>query len=357
MHNNIQITRPTPIEVTKRPAFFDENSNLVTTMNNLEEGKVVLIRSFYSNGLNLLKELHVHLKKKLPNNTYQEQQTYRATYRKLSNLILLEIVQNDLEVKKAPSIGWLEILYPDVSEFHLPLPQVQGLNSSWQWYKKGIKVPVLRNKIHPYYGVYFPTRFDHLEVFDTYLKKYEGPKKGAIDVGIGSGVLSLQMVQAGFQKVYGTDVNPNAIAGLFDYMGETKLSRKIELEHASLFGTFDKQVELIVFNPPWLPAGHDVDGIDEAIYYPEDLFPAFFEGAKQRLLPEGKLVILFSNLAQITDVTKEHPIENEIETGGRFQLERCFKKRVNAASEKTKRNPHWRDKEEVELWELSHKES
>ena len=355
MSTDIKINRPTPIDLTERPAFYDANSNLVTTMNNLEEGKVVLIRSFYSNGLNLLKELHVHLKKKLPNTTYQEQQVYRDTYRKMSHLILLEIVQNQLEVKKAPSIGWLEKLYPDVSEFHLPLPLIQGLNSSWQWFKKGISIPVLRNKIHPYYGVYFPTRFEHLEVFDTYLERYEGPKKAAFDVGTGSGVLALQLLKYSFQKVFATDVNPNAIIGLTEYMGDTKLSRKIELDHAPLFGKFDQPAELIVFNPPWLPASQDVEGLDQAIYYKEDLFPSFFEGAKERLAEGGKLVILFSNIAEITEVTKEHPIEKELAENDRFQLERCFKKRVNSASEKTKRDPHWRDQEEVELWELQHK--
>ncbi len=75
---------------------------------------------------------------------------------------------------------------------------------------------------------------------------------------------------------------------------------------------------------------------------------------KKRLLPEGKLVIfLFSNLAQITNVTKGHPIEKELAEGGRFQLERCIKKTVKAASEKTKRDQYWRSTEEVELWVLT----
>lgn len=355
MSKEIKINRPTPIDLDERPAFYDAQSNLITTFNNLEQGKVVLIRSYYSNGLQLLKELHIHLKKKLPNKTYKEQQVYRDTYRKLSNLILLEVVQNKLEVKKAPSIGWLEELYPDVSSFHLTLPQVQGLNSSWQWYKKGISIPVLRNKVHPYYGVYFPTRFEHLEVFDNYLERYEGPKKGAIEIGVGSGILAFQLVQHGFQKVLATDVNPNAIIGLRNFMGETKLSRKIELDHASLFGKFDRPVELIVFNPPWLPISKKLEGIDTAIYYQNDLFPDFFKAAKERLLPVGKIVLLFSNLAQITKLTDEHPIEKELAENDRFKLERCFKKRVNAASEKTKRDAHWRDSEEVELWELSHR--
>ena len=138
-------------------------------------------------------------------------------------------------------------------------------------------------------------------------------------------------------------------------MGDTKLSRKIELDFGHLFGKWEKQTELIVFNPPWLPKSHDLDRIDEAIYYNENLFPDFFAGAKQRLLPEGKLVLIFSNLAQITNVTKEHPIEMELAEGGRFQLEKCLKKSVKAASKKTKRDQHWRSSEEVELWVLTNK--
>ena len=62
------------------------------------------------------------------------------------------------------------------SEFYVPFPEVQGMNSSWQWYQKGLEVKTLDLTLHPYYGTYFPTRFDHLKLFDKWLKKYDGPK-------------------------------------------------------------------------------------------------------------------------------------------------------------------------------------
>jgi len=157
----------------------------------------------------------------------------------------------------------------------------------------------------------------------------------------------------GFQKVFGTDTNPNVIVGLNEFMNGTKLARKIEIDYGHLFGKWEKQTELIVFNPPWLPASYDLDSIDEAVYYNEKLFPDFFKEAKKRLIPEGKVVLLFSNLGQITNVTKVHPIEEEIENGARFRLDLCLKKSVKPASEKTKRNQLWRSSEEVELWVLS----
>lgn len=352
---DIVVNKPEPIASGKKTESFKRGTEVQYAIEVLEAGKPILITEFYSNGLSLLKELHTHLNRKFPNTSFQEQRVYRSEYRKLSNLILIEIADHKLAVKKSPSIGWLEKLYPETSNFLLPFPQVQGLNSAWQWYQNGISIPVLRNKLHPYYGTYFPTRFEHLVLFDNWLKRYKGHKKSAIDVGIGSGVLSLQMIKYGFQKVFGTDTNPNAIIGLAEFMGDTKLSRKIELDFGHLFGKWEKQTELIVFNPPWLPKFHDLDSIDEAIYYNEKLFPDFFAGAKQRLLPEGKLVLIFSNLAQITNMTKEHPIEKELAESGRFQLEKYLKKTVKAASEKTKRDQHWRSSEEVELWVLTHK--
>ncbi|QXP61263.1 methyltransferase [Olleya sp. HaHaR_3_96] len=351
----LDLNKPEIIVSDKQLMLFSKGTDIKLTIKTLEAGHPVLITAFYSNGLTLLKELKVYLHKKLPNKSFKEQREYRAQYNKLSSLILIEVIDHKLAVKKGPAIGWLEKLYPETSNFLLPFVKVQGLNSAWQWYENGITIPVLRNKIHPYYGTYFPTRFDHLILFDNWLKRYEGPKKSAIDVGIGSGVLSFQMVKHGFQTVYGTDTNPNAIFGLTESMKDTKLSRKITLEYASLFGKSKKQTELIVFNPPWLPTSSRLNRLDEAIYYNETLFPDFFEGAKQQLLPDGKLVLLFSNLAEITEVSKTHPIEKELAEGGRFVLEKCLKRKVKLSSDKTKRDQHWRALEEVELWILTHK--
>lgn len=347
-----KLNRPEPVQIKKEPLIFDKGSEIPPAIKALEDGDYVEVVGVYGNGLLLLKELNTYLNKKLANKSFEEQRKYRDSYHELSNRVLLEIADHKLVVNKAPSIGWLEILYPETSRFYLPFPQVQGLNSSWQWYKNGIQIPVLRNKIHPYYGTYFPTRFDHLILFDNWLKRYSGPKKSAIDVGFGSGVLSLQLVKHGFQKVFGTEINPNAIVGMTESMGDTKMSRKIELDYGHLFGKWDKPTELIVFNPPWLPEDKASANLDKAIYYDEKLFPEFFAEARKRLQPDGLLVILFSNLAKITSVTEEHPIENELAKGGRFELVESLTRPVKQASVKTKRDPHWRDSEEVELWVL-----
>lgn len=355
MNSDIKVSRPEPIEPQKNAEIHSQATDINHTIEVLESGAPVVLKGIYRNGLVLLTELKSLLKSKLPNKTFEEQRAFRAEYQKLSNQILVEIVNHELNLKKAPSIGWLKKLYPETKNFYLSFPKIQGLNSSWQWFEKGIQLPVLRNKIHPYYGTYFPTRFDHLILFDNWLKRYQGPKKSAIDVGVGSGALSFQLIKHGFQKVFATDTNPNAIIGLAEFMGDTKLSRKIELDHGNLFGKWDKNTELIVFNPPWLPGSHELGRIDEAIYYNENLFPDFFAEASKRLNEDGKLLVIFSNLAEITNVAREHPIKKELAEGGRFDLEICLKRPVKTASDKTKRDQHWRTSEEVELWVLTGK--
>tara|TARA_B100000809_G_scaffold92594_1_gene91236 strand:- start:2159 stop:3220 length:1062 start_codon:yes stop_codon:yes gene_type:complete len=350
---DLEVNKPEPIAYTEELDSFQLGMDVQLIIAALEAGSPILIKKVYGDGIALLQDVQHYLKEKLPNKSFIEQREFRSAYHKLSNLILLEVVNQKLSAKKSPTIGWLEKLYPDNNHFCLTLPQIQGLNSAWQWHINGVSIPVLRNKMYPYYGTYFPTRFEHLILFDNWLKHYKGSKKTAIDVGVGCGVLSLQMVQHGFQKVFATDINPNAIIGMKEFMGSTKLSRKIELDFGHLFGKWEKQTELIVFNPPWLPEKRKLSSIDNAIYYNESLFPDFFAAAKERLLPEGKLVLIFSNLAQITNVTTEHPIEKELAEGNRFQLERCFKKSVKASSNKTKRDQHWRSLEEVELWVLT----
>ena len=320
----------------------------------LIEGNYVLIENYYYNGLQILEELTKFLKRKYNKKSFQGQREYRFAFREASHRLLLMVVDNKLHVRKAPKIGWLKILYPEESDFLISFPEVQGLNSSWQWYLNGLEIEILNLKIHPYYGTYFPTRFDHLELFDRWLKKYKGNKKNAIDIGVGSGVLSFQLLQNNFSQVLGTDTNKNAIIGVTQECERLNFSDRLSLAFGDLFANCDFKADLIVFNPPWLIAKHElVGGIDKAIYYEPDLFPRFFEQAKQYLKKDGKLVLLFSNLAEVVGADDDHPILNELK-GDRFNKELYMQQNVKASSKKTKRK-NWRKKEKVELWVLSHK--
>ena len=355
MSKELQADRPEIITTEVEAISFYRKMDTEATVADMIAGKYVLVEEFYSNGLQVLNELKRNLTVKYPDKSFQGQRAYRAAFREASHRLLLKVENNKLMVKKGPDFGWLELLYPEVSDFYIAFPDVQGMNSSWQWYQKGLEVKTLGLTIHPYYGTYFPTRFDHLKLFDKWLKKYDGPKDNAIDIGTGSGVLSFQLAQNGFENIYASDTNKNAIIGVSKELERLKLEEKITLKHADLFKDCDVKADVIVFNPPWLLAKHELEeGIDKAMYYEEDLFPRFFEQALEHLSPEGKVVLIFSNLAQVVDEESTHPIIEELQKNKRFRKELHLTRDVRASSRRTKRRDN-RDKEKVELWVLSPK--
>ncbi len=355
--DTLQPDRPGIITSKIDAIGFYRKMDTRATVKKMLGGSYVLVEEFYSNGLQILLELKKVLKRKYNDSTFQGQRDYRSAFRQASHRLLLKVHDNELVVRKSPEIGWLKLLYPDVSDFYITFPEVQGLNSSWQWYQKGMKIDILKMSLHPFFGTYFPTRFDHLELFDQWLKTYKGAKENAVDIGIGSGVLSFQLIQHGFTRVFGSDTNKNAIIGLLQETARLGLDDKLVLSHGDLFSDCEFQSELIVFNPPWLIAKYKLEeGIDKAIYYEKELFPRFFRQAKKHLAKEGKLVLLFSNLAQVAGTGDLHPIMEELEKSDRFVTEMHLQKKVKPSSKNTKRKDS-RTNEKVELWVLAHKKS
>jgi len=351
-NHHININRPEPIVAEMDVVGFDAGTEISYAVEALIEGYYVLVLDVFGSGLKILSELKRALNPRGESSSYQKQREARDRFQKISNRLLLEVDQHRLSIKKAPRIGWFKILYPEIETFLIAFPQVQGLNSAWQWYQKGSYIPVLHKKIYPWYGTYFPTRYEHLELFEDYLAQYQGKKNRAIDVGVGSGILSMQLLQSGFEHIIATDSNPNAIIGMNHYLSK-KSEKKIDLYFGDLFDDYKEQADLIVFNPPWIPLKRDVKGIDEAMYYDETLFPRFFEKAKAHLSDNGKLIMIFSNLAEVNNLSDNHPIKEELEKEGRFRKELLLTKKVSLASHKTKRNLDRRREEIVELWVLN----
>ncbi len=108
MIEELPIKKPEPIIEAKPAVFFNSHTDVSQTIKELEAGKQVFITGIYGNGLLLLKALTIHLKGKLPNKTFQEQRAFRTEYRKLSNLVLIEIVNHKLAVKKPQLLVGLE---------------------------------------------------------------------------------------------------------------------------------------------------------------------------------------------------------------------------------------------------------
>ncbi|MEO0605709.1 MAG: methyltransferase, partial [Myxococcota bacterium] len=270
---------------------------------------------------------------------------YRRTLREHAARLLAPVENGRVRLAGAPRIGFLDELYPELRSFWLPLSEVRQLAQAWSIYDRGVPMAVLGFALHPFYGTYLPKRTEHLELFGTWLSGWQGPRRHAIDVGTGSGVLAFQLARAGFARVTATDVNPNACESVRRELARRPLP--VVVEEGDLLGAGRDQVDLVVFNPPWTQ-GPVETWLDRALHYEEtSLFTRFFDQAAERLAPEGRVVLVFSNVMRLVQPDEPHPIEVELERG-RFERLNTSVRRIRPP-----RGTRRRTRERVEVWELA----
>jgi len=157
------------------------------------------------------------------------------------------------------------------------------------------------------------------------------------------------LARAGFKRVVATDSNPNAIESVHRELTRRPVRSTVELIHGDLLGPGTTPEELIVFNPPWVQ-GEPSSQVDEGLYFAPGLFERFFDQAETRLAPEGRLVLIFSNIGSLLRPDLPHPIESEL-LRNRFRLVTKLGRKVKATPDERGRKR--RTKERVEVWELA----
>ncbi|MGB0639894.1 MAG: methyltransferase [Myxococcota bacterium] len=315
----------------------------------LRDGGVLMVTDHYSTGAEILAQL-ASIDRPPPDHAgYQARQEFQRRHRLAALRLLAPIKNHRLALVDARPIGFLEELYPEVSDFVLPFLVVQELHGAWIRYQQGTHLAVLGHRVHPFFGTYVPTRTSHLELFGTWMSQYKGAKGQAVDVGTGCGVLALMLAKAGFERVLATDSNPNAIESVKRQLERLPTTPSIELAHGDLLCETDSPADLIVFNPPWI-YGQVEDLLDQALYFEEGLFERFFQQAAAHLKSDGRVVIVFSNVNQLVQPHVPHPILAEIERG-RFSLVQKLQRKVKPTPGKG--GVRRRTKEKVEVWELA----
>jgi hypothetical protein len=316
----------------------------------LKQGKTVCLTGTYGFALGFYSWLKKQNQINFPVKDYQTSRANREALRLLNKNLFIGVRQHFANLEKAPDNPWLKILYPQQDEFLIRFSDFLGMNGAWQWYHKGIQFPALDEKVHPFYGVYFPTRHEHLLLFDIWLEKNTGFTK-ALDIGTGCGVLTLMMLKHGIPFVHATDVNPNAVYSTNCEVLRRNLQEKMMVEQASLTGSFIAgNNDLIVFNPPWIPAQTETE-MDSATYYEPGFFEAVFDQLYASSVTGSALAMLFSNFARVAGINNVHPIEEEIQNKSRFLLmEKLEAPMMQAPSSRKSWLSKIRQKEKVELW-------
>lgn len=177
----------------------------------------------------------------------------------------------------------------------ISLRDLQGALGAAQWREKGVPISSLDLSIFPHYGVFAPTRHEYVQLMlDAPLPDTHDL---AFDIGTGTGLLAIILAQRGVQQVVATDLNPRALACAADNIQRLELTN-VQLQQADLFPTEQPLANLIVCNPPWLPAKPS-SPLEYAVYDANSaMLRGFLQGVSKHLAAQGEVWLILSDLAE-----------------------------------------------------------
>ena len=213
--------------------------------------------------------------------------------------------------------------------FVMSLRELLGLIGAHEWRRKGVLVPALGDRIHPWYGVYSPIRGEYLDL----VARVPLPATPlAFDIGTGTGVIAAVLARRGVRKVVATDVSPRALgcaranllrlgmlAGAPASVPGVGAGR-VELMQADLFPP--GRAALVVCNPPWVPA-KPASAIEHAVYDPDSrMLRGFLAGLAAHLEEGGEGWLILSDLAEHLGLRSRAELLGWIEAAGLYVIGR-----------------------------------
>jgi methylase of polypeptide subunit release factors len=184
---------------------------------------------------------------------------------------------------------------PDDTPSVASLRELQGLIGAHEWRKKGVDVPALDARIHPWFGVFSPLRGEYLELI-AQAPLPAGAASLAFDVGTGTGVIAALLAKRGVQQVVATDLDPRAIACATENVARLGFAKQVRVVAADMFPK--GRAALIVCNPPWVPTPANA-AIERAVYDPDSaMLRAYLGGLAAHMDPGGEGWLVMSDLAE-----------------------------------------------------------
>lgn len=220
-------------------------------------------------------------------------------------------------VKKWLRRGLVPILVP-ITKWYL--------KSSKDFSYKGIHLTVPQGVFHP--GLFFSTKF-----FIQYLDQQELANQQVLELGAGSGLISLFCCKKG-AKVTSSDVNQLALATL----KENAIQNQCEptIVYSDLFEELPQSFDWIIINPPYYPKAPQNEA--EKAWFCGTNFDYFYRLAAQlskHIHDQSTVLMVLSedcDLPKIRSILKEKHFEMELTVQKEFWLEQNFIFRVVSTS-------------------------
>jgi methylase of polypeptide subunit release factors len=224
--------------------------------------------------------------------------------------------------------------------FVMSLRELLGLVGAHEWRRKGVAIPALGERIHPWYGVYSPIRGEYLDL----IARAPLPATTlAFDIGTGTGVIAALLARRGVARVVATDLSPRALGCAQQNLARLELlagaaaeegapgttsctipgaaapdlqvaAGRVQLLQADLFPP--GRAPLVVCNPPWVPAKPS-SAIEHAVYDPDSrMLRGFLAGLAEHVEEGGEGWLILSDLAEHLGLRSRAELLGWIEAAG-----------------------------------------
>ena len=116
--------------------------------------------------------------------------------------------------------------------------------------------------------------------------------KTAIEIGSGTGLMSVIMAKYGAKKVIASDISKPAVENTAENVKKFGFQNKVEIVQGDLFENIKEKADLITWMIPFFPGTtQEGDTISASMIMPPELFERFLKEAKQYLNPRGVILI------------------------------------------------------------------
>ncbi|UGT62201.1 methyltransferase [Nocardia asteroides] len=267
------------------------------------EGTALLWRGDFQNARALLQAMRRRVARKPPPSGKTPAESFHLHRRArghralvLGKLLVLLDDGYRLDLRRAPEVraACLDAYGPAGTPMAVSLTELLGVIGAHQWRVNGVPIPALGAAIHPHYGVFSPVRGEYIDlVAQTPLP---AGSRTAFDLGTGTGVLAAVLARRGVERIVATDISPRALVCARDNVGRLGLAEQVEVVGPGLFP--DGRADLVVCNPPWIPA-RPSSAVEHGVYdQGSGMLRAFLAGLTAHLEPGGEGWLILSDLAE-----------------------------------------------------------
>ena len=293
----------------KRVVIADDQTPADTAYRLASEGTALLWRGDFQNARQLLQAMARRVDRKPQRKSrnadkapaslteafhkHRLAQSQRA--RTLGMLLLPFEAGHVVPLRRAPDVreACEQVYGPSNQPYVASMRELLGLIGAYEWRRKGVEIPILGERIHPWYGVFSPVRGEYLELV---AREMLPSTALAFDIGTGTGILAALLAERGVERVVGTDQDARALGCARENIARLGLDDRVEIIEADLFP--QGRAPLIVCNPPWVPA-RPASPIEHAVFDPDSrMLRGFLDGLAAHLEPRGQGWLILSDFAE-----------------------------------------------------------